>query len=111
MAKSLSTHSTYEPDVRTNQWAKLKKDALNNGMGVADSIDVLIIGAWWGNGRKAGWMSPFLAAVYNPETEGQQTHVTRTHTLHVARFFTHLCSPVYVVSHAIAQNTNRFASS
>jgi len=68
MAKSLSSRSTYEPDVRTSEWAKLKKDALNNGMGVADSIDVAIIGAWWGNGRKAGWMSPFLAAVYNAET-------------------------------------------
>lgn len=25
------------------------------------------IGAWWGNGRKAGWFSPFLLAAYNPE--------------------------------------------
>jgi DNA ligase-1 len=68
MAKSLSSHSTYEPDVRTDQWCKLKKDYMG-GMGVADSIDVVIIGAWHGNGRKAGWLSPFLAAVYNPDND------------------------------------------
>lgn len=68
MAKSLSAHSTYEPDVRTDQWCKLKKDYMG-GMGVADSIDVVIIGAWHGNGRKAGWLSPFLAAVYNPDND------------------------------------------
>lgn len=68
MAKSLSSRSTYEPDVRTDQWCKLKKDYIA-GFGIADSIDVCIIGAWWGNGRKRSWMSPFLAAVYNAETE------------------------------------------
>lgn len=68
MAKSLTAHSTYEPDVRTDQWCKLKRDYMG-GMGVADSIDVVIIGAWHGNGRKAGWLSPFLAAVYNPDND------------------------------------------
>ena len=68
MCKSLAPGSTYEPDVRTDQWCKLKKDFIS-GMGVADSIDVVVIGAWHGNGRKAGWFSPFLVAVYNPDTE------------------------------------------
>jgi len=67
MVKSLGPLSTYEPDVRTDNWVKLKKDYISR-FGIADSIDVAIIGAWWGNGRKAGWMSPFLAAVYNSET-------------------------------------------
>jgi ATP-dependent DNA ligase len=27
------------------------------------------IGGWYGNGRKAGWVSPFLLAAWDPETE------------------------------------------
>ena len=38
MAKSLSGRSTCEPDVRTDQWCKLKKDYMG-GCGVADAID------------------------------------------------------------------------
>ncbi|CAJ0650264.1 14720_t:CDS:2, partial [Entrophospora sp. SA101] len=34
-----------------------------------DSIDVVPIGAWHGNGRKAGWWSPILLAIYNNKTE------------------------------------------
>ena len=68
MAKSLSPLSTYEPDIRTDQWCKLKRDYVA-GLSVGDSLDVVPIGAWWGNGRKAGWYSPVLLAVYNPDTE------------------------------------------
>ena len=34
------------------------------------------IAAWWGQGRKAGWWSPFLLAVYDEET-GVYTAVTK----------------------------------
>jgi DNA ligase 1 len=37
--------------------------------GLADSVDLVPIGAWWGNGRKAGWFSPILMAAYDPERE------------------------------------------
>ena len=37
--------------------------------GLRDSLDLVPIGAWHGNGRKAGWFSPFLLAAYDPETE------------------------------------------
>ncbi len=37
--------------------------------GLRDSLDLVPIGAWYGNGRKAGWFSPFLLAAYDPETE------------------------------------------
>ena len=29
------------------------------------------IGAWWGNGRKAGWFSPYLLACVTPDGEMQ----------------------------------------
>jgi DNA ligase-1 len=35
--------------------------------GVGDSIDLVPIGAWHGNGRKAAWWSPILLGVYDPE--------------------------------------------
>lgn len=64
MLKALD--GSYEPSRRSESWVKLKKDYC---AGLADSIDVVPIGAWWGSGRKAGWFSPFLLAVYNPESE------------------------------------------
>jgi DNA ligase-1 len=57
--------STYEPDARSQGWLKVKKDYLE---GVGDTLDLVPIGAWYGMGRKAGWWSPILLAVYNPET-------------------------------------------
>ncbi|CAG8446483.1 14397_t:CDS:2 [Funneliformis mosseae] len=58
--------ASYEPDKRIESWLKVKKDYLD---GIGDSLDVVPIGAWYGNGRKAGWWSPILFAIYNPDTE------------------------------------------
>ncbi|KAK1927440.1 ATP-dependent DNA ligase [Papiliotrema laurentii] len=57
--------ATYEPDQRSQGWLKVKKDYLE---GLGDSLDLVPIGAWWGQGRKAGWWSPILLACHNPET-------------------------------------------
>lgn len=57
---------TYQPSVRCQSWLKVKKDYVE---GLSDSLDLVVIGAWWGIGRKAGWFSPFLLAAYDPETE------------------------------------------
>ena len=38
-----------------------------------DSLDLVPIGAWHGNGRKVGWFSPFLLAAYDPDTEEFQS--------------------------------------
>ncbi|KAJ3082734.1 hypothetical protein HK102_001489 [Quaeritorhiza haematococci] len=62
--------ATYEPDKRSESWLKVKKDYVDS---LADSFDLVPIGAWYGNGRKAGWWSPFLMAAYNPETEMYET--------------------------------------
>ncbi|CAG8491951.1 10380_t:CDS:2 [Acaulospora morrowiae] len=56
--------ASYEPDKRLESWLKVKKDYIN---GIGDSLDVVPIGAWHGNGRKARWWSPVLLAVYNPD--------------------------------------------
>ena len=61
-----SLPSTYEPDVRTSAWLKLKKDYID---GVGDSLDLVPVGAWHGNGRKAQWWSPVLLALWDPTAE------------------------------------------
>jgi len=56
--------STYEPDKRLDSWLKVKKDYNTS----ADTIDLIPIAAWHGQGRKAKWWSPILLAVRNPMT-------------------------------------------
>lgn len=68
--------ATYEPDKRADSWLKVKKDYLEGEGAISDSLDLVPIAAWWGQGRKAGWWSPFLLAVYDEET-GVYTAVTK----------------------------------
>ncbi|PGH18900.1 hypothetical protein AJ80_04318 [Polytolypa hystricis UAMH7299] len=56
--------STYEPDKRLESWLKVKKDY----NAASDTLDLIPIAAWHGQGRKAKWWSPILLAVRNPET-------------------------------------------
>ncbi|KAL7281676.1 hypothetical protein ACG7TL_004993 [Trametes sanguinea] len=58
--------ATYEPDKRTSAWLKLKKDYV---VGLGDSLDLVPVGAWHGNGRKAQWWSPILLAVWDPDAQ------------------------------------------
>jgi DNA ligase-1 len=56
--------STYEPDKRLESWLKVKKDYNTS----ADTLDLIPIAGWHGQGRKAKWWSPILLAVRNPES-------------------------------------------
>ena len=62
--------SRYSPSKRSDCWLKLKKDYCES---LRDSLDLVPIGAWLGQGRKEGWYSPFQQAVYDPETETYQS--------------------------------------
>ena len=64
-SRTKSLPSTYKPDIRTSGWLKLKRDYID---GMSDSLDVIPVGAWHGNGRKAQWWSPVLLALWDPET-------------------------------------------
>ncbi|GAB2301757.1 hypothetical protein Dimus_035783 [Dionaea muscipula] len=66
MVKCLDVDAGYFPSKRADSWLKVKRDYVE---GLNDSLDLVPIGAWHGNGRKAGWYSPFLVACYNPDTE------------------------------------------
>ncbi|KAG7452353.1 ATP-dependent DNA ligase [Guyanagaster necrorhizus] len=67
--------ATYNADKRTYAWMKLKKDYVMEG-GVSDSLDLIPIGAWNGNGRKAKFWSPILLAMWNPSS-GRATAVCK----------------------------------
>lgn len=62
------TTSPYEAGTRSHSWLKIKRDYV---AGYADTIDVVPIGAWYGNGRKAqrSFLSPVLLAVYDEEED------------------------------------------
>lgn len=70
MVKSLDVEAGYLPSKRADSWLKVKRDYVE---GLNDSLDLVPIGAWYGNGRKAGWYSPFLMACYDPDTEEYQS--------------------------------------
>lgn len=56
--------ASYEPDVRGDSWLKLKKDYMEN---LGDSLDLVPLGAWHGDGRKSAWWSPILLGCYDSE--------------------------------------------
>nr|XP_034592864.1 DNA ligase 6 isoform X3 [Setaria viridis]TKW16100.1 hypothetical protein SEVIR_5G277300v2 [Setaria viridis] len=70
MLKTLDVDAGYSASKRCESWLKVKRDYVE---GLGDSLDLVPVGAWYGNGRKAGWYSPFLMACYNPETEEFQS--------------------------------------
>lgn len=56
----------FSSDKRTSAWLKLKKDYVT---GLGDTLDVVPIGAWHGNGRKAQWWSPVLLAIRDTSSD------------------------------------------
>jgi DNA ligase-1 len=56
--------ATYEPDKRLDSWLKVKKD-YNSSF---ETLDLIPIAGWHGQGRKARWWSPILLAVRNEDT-------------------------------------------
>jgi DNA ligase-1 len=57
MAKDLQ--STYTPGVRGKKWFKIKP---------ADKLDLVIVAADWGSGRRRGWLSNYHLAVRDEQT-------------------------------------------
>ena len=75
IVKAIEKNSEYMPGQRNFNWLKLKKDYLDTSLG--DSIDLVIIGAQYGKGKRKGLYGSFLLACYNDDNETYET-VTMT---------------------------------
>ncbi|XP_049609405.1 DNA ligase 4 [Syngnathus scovelli] len=64
--------SFYKPDKRGEGWLKIKPEYVG---GLMDELDVLIVGGYWGKGRRGGMMSHFLCAVAEAPKPGEKPSV------------------------------------
>ena len=66
IAKSIKEDSLYQAGNRGFVWIKLK--SLEGGK-LKDSVDVALIGAFYGRGRRKGVYGTYIGAVYDPEND------------------------------------------
>ncbi|MFW9822573.1 MAG: ATP-dependent DNA ligase [Candidatus Thorarchaeota archaeon] len=66
MAKSVQDDSIYQAGNRGFLWLKLK--SLEGGK-LKDSVDVVLVGAFYGKGRRTGVIGTYIGAVYDPDID------------------------------------------
>jgi len=70
VVKSTGTESVYQAGARGWLWIKYKRSYKAE---VADTFDLVPVGAFFGRGKRAGTYGALLMAVYNPETDQFET--------------------------------------
>jgi DNA ligase-1 len=66
MCKSVADDSSYRAGNRGWQWIKLKRDYRTE---LSDTLDLVIVGAFTGRGRRRGAYGAVLLAAYDPEAD------------------------------------------
>jgi DNA ligase 1 len=70
VCKSTGPDAIYQAGARGWLWIKLKRDYRTE---LADTVDLVVVGAFAGRGRRRGMYGAVLLAAYDPETELYQT--------------------------------------
>ncbi|MCS7104663.1 MAG: ATP-dependent DNA ligase [Thermofilaceae archaeon] len=66
MCKSLSNDSIYQMGARGWLWVKFKRDYRYE---MTDTVDLVVVGAFYGKGKRAGTYGALLMAAYSPEED------------------------------------------
>ncbi len=66
MVKAVHRDSVYTAGVRGWLWVKLKRDYKSEMM---DTVDLVVVGAFYGRGKRGGKLSSLLMAAYDPERD------------------------------------------
>ena len=70
ICKSLDDKASYQAGARGWQWIKLKRDYRSE---LSDTLDLVVVGALAGRGRRAGMYGALLLAAYDPAGDRYQT--------------------------------------
>ncbi len=70
VCKSLAKDSIYQAGKRGFLWIKYKRDYTSH---LSDTLDLVVVGAFYGKGQRAGYFGSLLMACYDPETDQFKT--------------------------------------
>lgn len=70
MAKSINDDSAYRAGARGYQWIKYKREYRSE---MTDTVDLVVVGAFHGRGKRGGLYGALLMATYNSETDRFET--------------------------------------
>uniref|UniRef100_A0A7J3ZKW7 DNA ligase n=1 Tax=Fervidicoccus fontis TaxID=683846 RepID=A0A7J3ZKW7_9CREN len=70
MIKALHSKSIYQAGNRGWLWVKFKRDYKSE---MSDTVDLVVVGAFYGKGRRAGKLSTLLMAAYDDEEDNFKT--------------------------------------
>lgn len=70
MVKQLGEGSAYQAGARGWRWVKFKADYRED---LADALDLVIVGAYHGRGRRAGWYGTLLGAAWDTDEARYKT--------------------------------------
>jgi DNA ligase-1 len=104
VCKSIAKDSVYQAGARGWLWIKYKRDYKSE---MTDTVDLVIVGAFHGRGKRAGTYGALLLAAYNPESDTFET-VTKCGTGFTDENLAKL--PKMLEKHAVAQKHSRINS-
>jgi len=70
VCKSISKDSVYQAGARGWLWIKYKRDYKSE---MTDTVDLVVVGAFYGRGKRAGTYGALLLAAYNPDNDTFET--------------------------------------